>query len=116
MLTNAVGSSCTLILHELDQEAVPLFEREPEGLGPADVAAFTFDSGSVESFRQAVDQLQRVAQASGDALPCLLVAFEDQPMHQAGPGCMTAKTGLETQNKCMLCNMLSFPKPRSWLQ
>ena len=115
MVPDAVGSSCTLILHELDQEAVPLFEREPEGLGPADVAAFTFDSGTVESFRQAVDQLQRVAQASGDTLPCLLVAFEDQPMHQAGPRCITAKTGLDTQNKRLFCNMLSLPKPKLWL-
>jgi Ras family protein T1 len=42
-----------------------------------DVAVFLFDSSSPESFREAHRQLQQVASASGDTLPCLLVAAKD---------------------------------------
>ena len=74
----SAGGAVTLILHQYSGEAVPELERAPEELGPADVAVFTFDSSSIESFRQAHEQLLRVAQASGNTLPCLLVAWEGE--------------------------------------
>lgn len=70
------GSAKTLILHEQDRQAVSQIERDPESLSTIDVAAFAFDSSSVDSFREAHDMLLRCAHASGNSMPCVLVAVE----------------------------------------
>ena len=73
----AVGTAKTLILHEQDRQLVPQIERDPEGLATIDVAAFAFDSSSLESFREAHDMLLRIAHAAGNSLPCVLIAVEN---------------------------------------
>ena len=71
------GAAKTLILHEQDRQAVSQIERDPEGLAAIDVAAFAFNSSSLESFREAHDMLLRTAYASGNSLPCVLIAVEN---------------------------------------
>lgn len=65
-----------MILHEYDRDALESLEKEPEALSPADAAAFTFDSGSLASFKAAHAALLQAARASGDTLPCLLIGVE----------------------------------------
>lgn len=69
--------SHTLIVTEHEYDRVEALEREPELLAKADAAAFTFDSTSPASFRQAQEMLLRMAHASGHTLPCVLVAVDE---------------------------------------
>ena len=51
-----------------------------------DVAAFLFDCSRPQSFREAQLLLQHVATASGNSMPCLLVATKDDlGMHKVRP-------------------------------
>lgn len=78
-----IGSMKTLILYEQDKQGVSELERDKDSLAAMDLAAFTFNSSSLESFKEAHELLQRVAQASGNSLPCILVAIEDgKGMHE----------------------------------
>ena len=75
----------TLILHEQDRQSVTQIERDSEGLSSIDIAAFAFDSSSLDSFQEAHDMLLRTAHASGNLLPCVLVAVEnDTGMQEVG--------------------------------
>lgn len=74
------GPAATLIAHEVgDRELERLLAspRAAEELGSCDVAAFAFDSTSPESFRGAHLAMMRVAEASGNALPCVFLAAKD---------------------------------------
>ena len=69
-------TACTLMLHEYEHNVLDSLENEPEALAPADAAAFMFDSSNAASFKAAHTALLRLANASGDTLPCLLVGVE----------------------------------------
>lgn len=70
----------TLIAHEIGPKATEQLLARPscgEELAGNDVAAFVFDSSSPESFREAHLTLMRVAEASGNSLPCVFLAAKD---------------------------------------
>ena len=48
-----------------------------EALRSCDVAAFLFDSSSVESFQQARAMMEVVSSAAGETLPCVFIATKD---------------------------------------
>ena len=76
----------TLLLRAYAEPAAEALLGAPdarERLAAADVAAFVFDGRRPESFRAAVALMVAVASASGDSLPCLLVAAHDQDMSPA---------------------------------
>ena len=74
-----------MILREEESGAASHLERDGDTLAAADAAVFTFDSSDLSSFQEAQHTMERMAHASGNTLPCLLVAVEnDKGMHKVG--------------------------------
>ena len=67
-----------------------------EQLGAYDVAAFVFDCSRLQSFQEARLLLESVATASGNTMPCVLVAAKDDlGMHPVSP--------------CLACRQVALP-------
>ncbi|KAI3425869.1 hypothetical protein D9Q98_007842 [Chlorella vulgaris] len=70
----------TLILRSFSEEQAQVLLEGAAGaeeLQRCDVAAFLFDAKQPASFQAACEHLERVATASGDQLPCLLLQAND---------------------------------------
>ena len=86
----AIGSMKTLFLHEQDRQDITQPERDKDDLASIDLAAFTFDSSSLDSFNEAHEMLQQAAHASGNSLPCILVSIENSKgMHEVEASYLT---------------------------
>ncbi|GAB4823148.1 hypothetical protein N2152v2_010194 [Parachlorella kessleri] len=82
-VANPDGSSTTLVMKTFSEEQASVLLSSParkEELQRCDVGAFVFDGTYPDTFRVAVSQMEAVASASGDCLPCLLVAANDSGM------------------------------------
>ncbi|KAK9846318.1 hypothetical protein WJX81_001431 [Elliptochloris bilobata] len=94
-------SLATLVIRELDGAGSKHLLAAPspaDALAPYDLAVFVFDSGVLGSLKAAAAQLARVASASGDVLPTLLLAAKDDlgmaPEVEAEAAAVCAALGL----------------------
>ena len=70
----------TLIAHKISESDLERLLSSSDAaaeLASCDVAAFVFDSSSPESFRETHIAMMRAAEASGNSLPCMLIAAKD---------------------------------------
>lgn len=70
--------TATLVLREMQEQQLLELKHNPAAFTEScDVAAFVFDSSSVESFQAAHQLLLHCAELAQDNLPCMLIAAKD---------------------------------------
>ena len=78
MDTSVPAVSATLVLQEIQPRQVAQIASDPARfLQPCDMAAFVYDSRSRESLHAALDLLAQLTDLADDALPCVLIAAND---------------------------------------
>lgn len=74
----SAGGTKTIILQEVEAEAIPRLKQEQKGLESADFVLLTFSGNDVESVREAERSMMEIAKATEDTMPCILVNFQEK--------------------------------------